>query len=49
MKCKITATYSKKSFVMIKMIKANMKYTTKLEIIVTKQENLEVQPTIFVI
>ena len=39
----------KKSFVMIKIIKANMKYIAKLEIIDTTPDNLEVQPTIFVI
>ena len=35
------ATYVKKSFVMIKMKKRNLKYTKKLEIIVIIQENLE--------
>ena len=49
MKCKIIVTYAKKSFVMIKIIKANMKYIAKLEIIDTTPDNLEVQPTIFVI
>ena len=35
------ATYVKKSFVIIKMEKRNLKYTKKLEIIVIMQENLE--------
>ena len=48
-KCKITVTYANKRFVMIKMIKVNMNYTAKLEIIATTPENLEVQLTIFVI
>ena len=41
MKSKKNATYVKKSFVMIKMIKRNLKYTKKLEIIAIIQENLE--------
>ena len=43
------ATYVKKSFVMIKMKKRNLKYTKKLEIIVIKQENLEKLLIAFVI
>ena len=41
MKSKKNATYVKKSFVMTKMEKRNLKYTKKLEIIVIIQENLE--------
>ena len=41
MKSKKNVTYVKKSFVMIKMKKRNLKYTKKLEIIVIIQENLE--------
>ena len=41
MKSKKNATYVKKCFVMIKMIKRNLKYTKKLEIIAIIQENLE--------
>ena len=43
MKSKKNATYIKKSFVMIKMKKRNLKYTKKLEIIVIILENLEEQ------
>ena len=43
------ATYVKKSFVMIKMKKRNLKYTKKLEIIVIIQENLEELLIAFVI
>ena len=38
----------KKCFVMIKMIKVNMKYFAKSGIITTTPDNLEVLPTIFV-
>ena len=41
MKSNKNATFVKKSFVMIKMKKRNLKYTKKLEIIVIIQENLE--------
>ena len=43
------ATYVKKSFVMIKMIKINLKHTKKLEIIVIIEENLEEQLIAFAI
>ena len=49
MKSKKNATYIKKSFVMIKMKKRNLKYTKKLEIIVIIQENLEELLIAFVI
>ena len=49
MKSKKNAAYVKKSFVMIKMKKGNLKYTKKLEIIVNKQENLEEQLITFAI
>ena len=49
MKRKTIVTYTKENFVLTKMIKAYMKYITKLEIIATTEENLEVLPTIFVI
>ena len=39
-KSKKNVTYIKKSFVMIKMKKINLKYTKKLEIIVVIQEHL---------
>ena len=45
----VNVTYVKKSFVMIKMKKRNLKYTKKLEIIVIIQENLEEQLIAFVI
>ena len=38
---KKNATYFKRSFAMIKMIKRNLEYTKKLEIIVITEENLE--------
>ena len=39
--------YARKNFVTIKATEVNIKYTKKLEIIVTtKPENLEMQPTI---
>ena len=41
------ATYAKENFVTIKMIKINLNYIKKLEIIVTTQENLEMWLTIF--
>ena len=41
MKSKKTATYVKKSFVMMKMIKIDSNYTKKSEIIAITQENLE--------
>ena len=41
MKSKKNDTYVKKSFVMIKMKKRNLKYIKKLEIIVITRENLE--------
>ena len=40
MRSKKNAWYVKKSFVMIKTKKRNLKYTKKLEIIVITQENL---------
>ena len=43
------ATYVKKKIVTIKMIKINLNYIKKLEIIVTTQENLEMWLTIFTI
>ena len=43
------ATYAKENFVTIKMIKINLNYIKKLEIIVTTQENLEMWLTIFTI
>ena len=49
MKSKKNVTYVKKSFVMIKMKKRNLKYTKKLEIIVIIQENLEEQLIAFAI
>ena len=49
MKSKKNVTYVKKSFVMIKMKKRNLKYTKKLEIIVIIQENLEELLIAFVI
>ena len=50
MKSKIIVTYARENFVMIKIIKVNVKYFAKLEIITTTTpENLEVLPTIFVI
>ena len=48
-KSKRNVTYIKKSFVMIKMKKINLKYTKKLEIIVIIQENLEELLIAFVI
>ena len=42
-------TYTKKNFVQIKMIKVNLNYTKKLEIIVILQENLEELLIVFVI
>ena len=41
------ATYAKENFVTVKMIKINLNYIKKLEIIVTTQENLEMWLTIF--
>ena len=41
MKSKKIVTYVKKNFVLIKMRKVNLNYTTKLEIIVITPENLE--------
>ena len=41
MKSKKNATYVKKSFVMIKLKKRNLKYTKKVEIVVIIQGNLE--------
>ena len=41
MKSKKTATYVKKSFVMMKMIKIDSNYTKKSEIIAITEENLE--------
>ena len=49
MKSKKNVTYVKKSFIMIKMKKRNLKYTRKLEIIAIVQENLEEQLIAFVI
>ena len=46
MKSKKSVKYVKKSFVIIKMEKRNLKYTKKLEIIVIIQENLEEQLSI---
>ena len=46
---KKNGTYVKKSLVMIKMKKINLKYTKKLEIIVIIQENLEEQLIAFAI
>ena len=48
MKSEIIATDAKNCFVMIKMIKVNMKYFAKSGIITTTPDNLEVLPTIFV-
>ena len=48
-KNKNIVTYAKKSFVLIKITKANIKYIIKLGIIVTTQENIGVQHIIFVI
>ena len=48
MKSEIIATDAKKYFVMIKIIKVNMKYFAKSGIITTTPDNLEVLPTIFV-
>ena len=41
MKSKKTAIYVKKSFVLMKMMKINLNYAKKSEIIVATQENLE--------
>ena len=49
MKNKKFVTYAKNNFVQIKMIKVNLNYTKKLDIIVILQENLEELPIIFVI
>ena len=49
MESKNNATYVKKSFVMIKMKKRNLKYTKKLDTIVIIQENLQEQLIVFVI
>ena len=38
--------YARKNFVTIKATKVNIKYTKKLELIVTTPENLEMQPTL---
>ena len=43
------ATYVKENFGLIKIIKANIKYTRKLGIIVITQGNIEVQHRVFVI
>ena len=40
-KSKKFVTYAKKNLVQIKMIKMNLNYTVKSEIIVTAQENLD--------
>ena len=48
-KSKRNVTYIKKSFVMIKMKKINLKYTKKLEIIVIILENLKGLLIVFVI
>ena len=40
-KSKQFVTYAKKNLVQIKMIKMNLNYTVKSEIIVTAQENLD--------
>ena len=49
MKSKKNSTYVKKSFVLMKMKKRNLKYAKKLEIIVIIQENLEEQLIAFAI
>ena len=43
------AIYVKENFGLIKIIKANIKYTRKLGIIVITQGNLELQHRVFVI
>ena len=43
------ATYAKENFVTIKVIKINLSYIKKLEIIVTTHKNLEMWITIFAI
>ena len=49
MKSKKNATYLKKSFVMIKMKKINLKHTRKFGIIIIILENLEEQLIAFAI
>ena len=49
MKRKKNTTYVKETFVMINMMKRNLKYTKQLEIIGIKQENLEKQLIAFAI
>ena len=49
LKSKKFVTYVKKNFVLIRMMRTNLNYTIKSEIIVIKQENLEELLIIFVI
>ena len=49
MKGKKFATYAKKSFVLMKMRKVNLNYTTKSDITAITQENLEELLIIFAI
>ena len=49
MKRKKNTTYVKETFVMINMMKRNLKYTKQLEIIGIKHENLEKQLIAFAI
>ena len=49
MKSKKFVTYAKKNLVLMKMIKMNLNYTIKSEIIVITAENLEELLIVFVI
>ena len=49
MKSKKFVTYAKKNLVSMKMIKMNLNYTIKSEIIVITEENLEELLIVFVI
>ena len=49
LKSKKFVIYVKKNFVLIRMMRTNLNYTIKSEIIVIKQENLEELLIIFVI